>query len=280
MCQLLGMNCNTPTDIVFSFQGFRKRGGLTDTHNDGFGIAFFEEKGVRLFHDDHACSTSPIAELIKDYPIRSMNVISHIRKATQGKSSLVNTHPFTREIWGEYWVFAHNGQIKDFEHKHGHYFNPVGDSDSEQIFCYFLEILKHKFGNKKPTREQIFDLLSDLTNQIRKNSLVNYLISNGDWMLAYCDSLLFYKIRQSPFGEAKLLDEDLNIDFSRVTTPNDKVAVIATLPLTINEEWQQLARNELVMFQDGDIVLRKKPEPPYYYSIEDGIKLAKLFSAG
>jgi putative glutamine amidotransferase HI_1037 len=42
MCQLLGMNCNTPTDIVFSFEGFRRRAGLTDCHSDGFGIAFFE----------------------------------------------------------------------------------------------------------------------------------------------------------------------------------------------------------------------------------------------
>ena len=40
MCQLLGMDCNTPTDIVFSFEGFRLRGGLTDSHADGFGIAF------------------------------------------------------------------------------------------------------------------------------------------------------------------------------------------------------------------------------------------------
>lgn len=42
MCQLLGMNCNTPTDIHFSFAGFRQRGGQTDIHTDGFGIVFFE----------------------------------------------------------------------------------------------------------------------------------------------------------------------------------------------------------------------------------------------
>ena len=42
MCQLLGMNCNTPTDICFSFTGFQKRGGGTDVHADGWGIAFFE----------------------------------------------------------------------------------------------------------------------------------------------------------------------------------------------------------------------------------------------
>ena len=42
MCQLLGMNCNVPTDIVFSFTGFATRGGRTDAHKDGWGIAFFE----------------------------------------------------------------------------------------------------------------------------------------------------------------------------------------------------------------------------------------------
>ncbi|MBN3860528.1 class II glutamine amidotransferase [Neisseriaceae bacterium PsAf] len=278
MCQLLGMNCNTPTDIVFSFQGFRQRGGLTDVHTDGFGIAFFEGKGVRLFHDNHACSTSPIAELIKDYPIRSLNVISHIRKATQGKNSLVNTHPFTREIWGEYWVFAHNGQIKNFEYQHGDYFNPVGDSDSEQIFCYFLETLKQRFGSQEPSKEEIFNVIHELTENIREKGLLNYLISNGDWMIAYCDSLLFYKIRQSPFGEAQLLDEDVKVDFSKVTTPNDKVAVIATLPLTANEEWKQLAKNELVMFQNGEIILRKTPTSPYYYTIEEGRRLAQSYS--
>ncbi|MFM1950093.1 MAG: hypothetical protein RL706_2114, partial [Pseudomonadota bacterium] len=42
MCQLLGMNCNTPTDATFSFSGFSQRGGITDHHSDGWGIAFFE----------------------------------------------------------------------------------------------------------------------------------------------------------------------------------------------------------------------------------------------
>ena len=49
MCQLLAMNCNVPTDIVFSFTGFVHRGGHTDTHHDGWGIAFFEGAGVRHF---------------------------------------------------------------------------------------------------------------------------------------------------------------------------------------------------------------------------------------
>ena len=38
MCQLLGLNANTPTDLVFSFTGFAHRAA---EHRDGFGIAFF-----------------------------------------------------------------------------------------------------------------------------------------------------------------------------------------------------------------------------------------------
>src|SRR5512137_2154443 len=84
MCQLLGMNCNVPTDICFSFEGFHVRGGLTDHHRDGWGIAFFEGQGCRVFLDSKATVESPVAEMVRKYPIHSKNVIAHIRKATQG----------------------------------------------------------------------------------------------------------------------------------------------------------------------------------------------------
>src|SRR5690606_14141183 len=90
ICQLLGMNCNTPTDIVFSFTGFANRAGITDQHVDGWGIAFFDGRGVRLWVDHLPASTSPFSELVRRYPIKATNVISHIRKATVGGVSLAN----------------------------------------------------------------------------------------------------------------------------------------------------------------------------------------------
>ena len=71
MCQLLGMNANTPTDVMFSFTGLATR---ADEHKDGFGIAFFEDRGVRCFVDHHSARESPVAELVKRYPIKSDNV--------------------------------------------------------------------------------------------------------------------------------------------------------------------------------------------------------------
>lgn len=40
-----------PTDICFSFRGFHQRGGPTADHADGFGVAFFEGSGCRMFVD-------------------------------------------------------------------------------------------------------------------------------------------------------------------------------------------------------------------------------------
>jgi glutamine amidotransferase len=62
---------------------------------------------------------------------------------------------------------------------------------------------------------------------------------------------LHYIVRQYPFAEARLSDEDMTVDFSRVTTPNDRVAIIVTEPLTTNETWTQFKEGELKVFIDG-----------------------------
>ena len=274
MCQLLAMNANTPTDIVFSFDGFRRRGGLTDCHSDGFGIAFFEDNALRLLQDTTPCATSPFADMVKKCPIRSTNIIAHIRRATQGQISLANTHPFIREAWGKYWLFAHNGNLKNFAPPQGIFFRPVGKTDSETAFCYLLERLRQQF-DECPNDEILFSALCEICTEIRQYGLFNCVISNGEVLFAHCGSLLHYIIRQAPFGVASLSDDDISIDFAKETTPQDKVAVIATLPLTHNERWQQLAINQSVLFKNGEIVYQQVPENPQYPSVEMGLNMAR-----
>jgi predicted glutamine amidotransferase len=257
MCQLLGMNCNTPTDICFSFTGFKARGGLTDVHQDGWGIAFFEGKGVRLFLDPLPSAHSPIAELVRNYPIKSQNVIAHIRKATQGEVSLENTHPFMRELWGEYWIFAHNGNLLEVELPLSTAFYPVGKTDSEKIFCWILQKMKDSFGDKKPPSKEIFKLIQKLSCEIGKKGEFNFLLSNGDVLFAHSSTNLSYIIRQAPFLTAKLKDEDIAVDFNSVTTANDRVAVIATTPLTQNENWTLVEPGNLLMFSNGEMIFQE-----------------------
>ena len=255
MCQLLGMNCNVPTDICFSFAGFRARGGLTDHHRDGWGIAFFEGAGARVFLDPCASADSPVAELVRGYPIRSLNVIAHIRKATQGEVKLENTHPFQRELWGRYWIFAHNGNLLDYQPALSGRFLPVGSTDSERAFCHILDALSQGFPEGPPAPERLYQTLRQLAIEIGSHGEFNFLLSDGERLFAHCSSRLCYVVRKAPFPVAHLADEDVSVDFSEVTTPTDRVAIIVTTPLTDNETWQQIPPGTLLAFHDGE------PEP-------------------
>ncbi|MCH9752505.1 MAG: class II glutamine amidotransferase, partial [Alphaproteobacteria bacterium] len=214
MCQLLGMNCNVPTDICFSFTGFRQRGGVTDHHSDGWGIAFFEGKGVRMFLDPSPSAESSISDFVSSYPIHSLNVIGHIRKSTLGETNLENTHPFKRELWGQNWIFAHNGHLPEFKPELDGNFTPVGTTDSELIFCWLLQSLRQRFGKSPPCRETLFDFLSELTLPLSGTGIFNYLLSNGECMVAHSSTDLAYIVRCAPFAEAHLMDDDVSIDFS------------------------------------------------------------------
>ena len=254
MCQLLGMNCNVPTDIVFSLTGFQQRGGGTDDHADGWGIAFYEGKGCRLFLDPVAAAHSPVAEFVRHYPIRSLNVVAHIRKATRGPVGLENTHPFQRELWGRYWVFAHNGTLDNYRPTAGPHYRPVGTTDSEAAFCELLETLCRRFTSAGPHPAALTAEIATWAARLADHGTFNFLLCTGERLFAHCATSLVYIERRAPFSKARLLDSDLEVDFSEVTTPNDRVAVIATLPLTDNEQWTRLAPRELAVFHEGQRV--------------------------
>lgn len=250
MCQLLGMNCNVPTDIVFSFTGFASRAGRTGEHVDGWGIAFFEGPAVRHFVDHQAALVSPIADLIRHYPIKSKNVIAHIRKATVGPVTLENCHPFMRELWGRYWVFAHNGDLKQYSPVLDGPFQPVGDTDSERAFCWILQSLRARFPSR-PDQASLTGAMRELAAEIATHGTFNMMMSDGTELFAHCSTRLHYLVRQFPFPTASLSDHEISVDFSEVTTPTDRVAVIVTEPLTANETWHAFAPGELKVFIDG-----------------------------
>ncbi len=250
MCQLLGLNCATPTDASFSFTGFCQRGGKTDHHADGWGIAFFEGKGLRLFVDHESAADSPMAEFLQGYPLKSRNIIAHVRKATIGEVALENAHPFVRQLWGRQWVFAHNGDLKDYFPPLHSLFRPVGTTDSERAFCWLMQELA-KSHAALPDVAELTLTLRELVPQVRRFGTFNFLLSNGEALWAHCSTKLHYLVRQHPFAPATLMDRDWTVNFADLNHPGDRAAVIVTTPLTSNEQWTAFEPDELKVFVDG-----------------------------
>jgi len=249
----MGMSANVPTDICFSFAGLMQRGGGTGPHKDGWGIGFYEGKAQRSFHDPQPSVDSPIAQLVCNYPIKSKNVISHIRQANVGAVNLENTHPFSRELWGFTWTFAHNGQLDpvifDWPLR---FYKPVGTTDSEYAFCWLLDQIRIAFPEPPQNTEPLFDLITQCCHKLRSLGVFNMLLCDSDWLFAYCTTKLHWITRRAPFGVAQLKDYDLTVDFRGETQENDIVTVIATEPLTDNEEWQSIQTGEARVFKEGE----------------------------
>ena len=252
MCELLAMSANVPTDICFSFSGLMQRGGNTGPHKDGWGITFYEGKGCRSFKDPKPSAHSPIADLVTQYPMKSETVVCHIRQANSGGICLENTHPFVRQMWGKNWTYAHNGQLKDFiENLALKWHIPIGTTDSEHAFCWILDQLHCQFGAVQPSAEVVFTFIASLTSQIDALGVGNIIISDGEFLFAYCSNNLHWITRKAPFGKASLIDAEMTVDFHQETTDKDIVTVIATQPLTEDETWHKMNAGDWHLFRLG-----------------------------
>jgi predicted glutamine amidotransferase len=253
MCQLFGLSCNAPSDVRFSFTGFSARGGRTDEHADGFGLAFHDGATCRLFVDADRASDSALASFLRSHPIRARTVLAHIRKATQGAVQLSNSHPFVREWKGRHWSFCHNGDLKGFKPKLGGSFTPVGDTDSERAFCWIMQELRKRYrALQSPSWQQLVPSLAELVEHIGRHGSFNFLLSDGQALYVHGSTRLFWLRREHPFPTAQLVDHDLTLDLSVANGAQDRMVLVATEPLTRNEAWIPFSPGELRVFVAGE----------------------------
>jgi glutamine amidotransferase len=257
MCQLMGMSANVPTDARFSFTGLVERAGRTDIHKDGWGLLFYIGKGVQEFRDLKAGSECDVANFLKQQCIKSNIVVSHIRQANVGALTLENTHPFRRELWGQNWGFAHNGQLEGIHEQLtlGRYL-PIGTTDSEHIFCWLLDQIHQAFPEPPEDPQILYSFIYEKRKYLHDFGVCNFLLSDGDVLMAHCSNKLQWVTRRAPFGAALLKDLDFSVDFAAETTPNDVVTVLATEPLTTNETWSVMSPGDMLVFKAGEVIAK------------------------
>jgi glutamine amidotransferase len=127
----------------------------------------------------------------------------------------------------------------------------VGDTDSERAFCWLMQELA-KAHASVPSIRELSCTLRELLPQPAAHGTFNMLLSNGQALWAHGSTRLWSIERRHPFTTATLADDDLRVNFAEHTTPRDRVAVVATEPLTRDETWQPFAAGELRVFAGGE----------------------------
>jgi len=259
MCQLFALTSKHPVSPDFSLRGFFQRGGNTGDHIDGWGLALFRDDKIEIQKHLTAAYSCHNANVVLQNKPRATTVIAHIRKATEGKVTPQNTHPFARNLWGDTWIFAHNGTLKNFYPQVDSEFEVFGNTDSERAFCYLLSVLKQSHPEKPTSLETLVTTIHDTSNLIAEYGNFNFLLANDSILLAYCSTELYWTYREPPFEKIELLDCNTSIDISKINSSDDKMFVIATKPLTRGEAWFPMGKGELKVFSQGKTIYELPP---------------------
>ena len=85
----------------------------SSAHPDGWGVAYYQAGAPHLIKSVSTAVNDHLFRRVSGV-VSSQTVLAHLRKATQGELSILNTHPFQ---FGQ-WTFAHNVNIKGFHIQH------------------------------------------------------------------------------------------------------------------------------------------------------------------
>lgn len=254
MCQLLGVNSHKAVSPAFLLKGFYCRGGGSDHHADGWGLAYFLGAQAKITKQAVAAFNSPQAAALVKNAQASHTVMAHIRKATIGSVALKNTHPFVRSLWGQEWVFAHNGDLKHYRPRLTWPFMALGDTDSEHAFCDLLNHLWLRFGTVMPKVNVLADAIKAWADAVAPFGTLNFMLSNGSHLISFCTTDLHWAQRAQQFNDVALVDFARDAEFNRYRVRGEQSHIIATQPLTVGENWQAMRKGELRIFSEGQLV--------------------------
>jgi glutamine amidotransferase len=248
MCELLALNFEAPLSASFALQAFGARG---EENPDGWGLAWYPDQSLALIKEPVQWSTSRLARFLEnEATISSRTHLAHVRHKTVGdQPNHADTHPFTRELYGRDYVFAHNGTLTGgaWDLPLGR-FLPTGQTDSERFFCQLLHQIESRSGQLECREDWIWlhQRLSD-ANQYGK---LNALLSDGASLFVYHDRNGWkgLNFRQSRFTTNQ--PQSFEDQSSGLEAAANHGFVVATCPLSPTG-WQPFELGELIVFGAG-----------------------------
>lgn len=263
MCELFAMSTRYPSAVQLSLEEFSRHGGLSGPHKDGWGIAWYDERDLRIVKETFPAASSACVRFIQANPFATTFAVSHVRKATRGEVALRNCQPFMRELGGAWHSFAHNGDLPGIEGEarfRPDAFRPVGETDSEQAFCALLERMRPLWiADRPPGLAARVQAIEAFATELRGLGPANFLYCDGDALFAHADRRRhddgtirppgLWRLTRRCAAGGELSTAGLRIEAHGA---EQDVVLVASVPLT-TEGWVPLARGEIVAARLGQI---------------------------
>ena len=274
MSELFGLCSNSAVKTSFAFD---HANGKSRVDEASWGVGFYRDG--EMDHPYAAIIKEPISAryslfnyFLKYGYIKTNLFISNIRYASVGTKVYLNTHPFELMVdprpdaYAEKsWVFTHNGTIPEIRTDPVFFtaMKPHGNTDSEHIFCYFVEQLRKAYmlnGYSLGLEEKV-EIIESTAKRISSDypNNLNFIMSDGARMYAYYSGYdiaggLWYNagvLLKQKFAMTDASDGmTVKVDCEEFA---EKICVISSSPLapTFNGGWKPFPLHELKVFEKG-----------------------------
>jgi glutamine amidotransferase len=207
MCRIFGFRSVMQSQVHRSLISADNALMLQSERNpDGWGVAYYLGGAPHVIK---SVATAVSDELFKRVSgiVTSETVLAHVRKATQGNMTILDTHPFQYGCW----VMVHNGNIANFPELRATLLARIppvlrrfilGHTDSEVLFYLMLAKMADRADLDRrgypledlaaAARETIAEvcelageLCKDESADAATNNFLTFVITNGQTMLAH-----------------------------------------------------------------------------------------------
>ena len=235
---------------------------------DGWGLGYYPagEPSVAILKEPAPPQGSMRSQLALAWEqVASSLFVLHIRHATWGALSDANTQPFSR-TWGRRdWMMAHAGSL---DHKLPDVdgpFEPVGSTDTEQLFCQLLN--QCALRGWKSLADVDLDALQGWLAEWGELGGMTLCICDGRDLLVHADRRgvpLWLGQLAPPYDKIAFGDDDLEVDLTRRGAKSRKGVIVCSERLAARDgdaaralAWKQLAPGELVVIREGAVIAER-----------------------
>jgi predicted glutamine amidotransferase len=281
MCELMGMSFAKPVVANVTIQEFSQR---SQENADGWGLAWYPDRSLAMVKQPVRWSVQH-TQFLEHYPgLLSSIYVGHMRQRTTGSTPThADTHPFSRELNGRDYCFAHNGTLAgEFWRRPLARSKPIGGTDSEYLFCLVLaelesfthvvdEIAEARHFNShqddgKLATEQCWKWLHQFLIHMNEYGRLNCILSDGERLLAYHDKHAWKNLTYRTVFMRQDSDQtfgDATVAVNLQAQPVNHGVIVATNPLSI-EGWSRFSPGEMKILYQGNIEFSAGPtlHPP------------------
>jgi glutamine amidotransferase len=274
MCRLFGFRSVIASQVHRSLLAAENAlGTQSNQHPDGWGVAFYVDGAPHVTRNPITAMGDQLFHRLSGV-VSSQTVVAHVRKATRGDKTVLNCHPFQ---YGR-WVFAHNGDVPDFDRHRTALVNEVapelrrfilGETDSEVIFFILLtELLAAGPLIAPRSAADLARAVRAMTATVRARcdtpatlASLTVLVTNGETLIAGQGGKELYlsthKTRCSDRGVCKSLSSECE---APTMSGHVNHCIISSEPLQGENVWAPLGEGDIVGVDAGMLLYRSSPE--------------------